>query len=94
MPKKGKFWPFYFAVSAISITFAAANLLKMIETLVISTIIVAFCVLLLSVKILLKKDGKFPSMHIHDSEAMRERGIHCVVDQDREARMKAARKEH
>jgi len=50
--------------------------------------------LLLSVKILLKKDGKFPSMHIHDSEAMRERGIHCVVDQDREARMKAARKEH
>ena len=27
-------------------------------------------------------------MHIHDSEAMRERGIHCVIDQDREQRSK------
>lgn len=90
MAKKGKFWPFYFAVSTISINFAVANLQKMIETLIISTIIIAFCVVLLSVKVLLKKNGTFPSMHIHDSEAMRQRGIHCVMDQDREARLKAS----
>lgn len=89
MPKKGKFWAFYFAVSTISITFAVANLQKMIETLVISTIIIAFCMVLLSVKVLLKKGGTFSSMHIHDSEAMRQRGIHCVMDQDREARQRA-----
>jgi hypothetical protein len=41
---------------------------------------------LLAVKMIVRKDGKFTSMHIHDSEAMKERGIHCVIDQDREAR--------
>jgi hypothetical protein len=40
------------------------------------------------VKLIFKKNGRFTSMHIHDSEAMKERGIHCVMDQDREAREK------
>lgn len=35
---------------------------------------------------LVRKNGSFTSMHIHDSEAMKEWGIHCVIDQDREAR--------
>ena len=43
---------------------------------------------LFSVKLLFRKNGRFTSQHIHDSEAMRERGIHCVIDQDREARQK------
>ncbi len=38
------------------------------------------------VKVLFRKNGTFSSQHIHDSEAMRERGIHCVIDQDREMR--------
>jgi hypothetical protein len=36
----------------------------------------------------MQKGGRFSSFHIHDSEAMKERGIHCVVDQDREEREK------
>ncbi|MBR5690092.1 MAG: hypothetical protein IKX17_06570 [Prevotella sp.] len=60
----------------------------MIETLLISVIIIAVAVALLLVKVLWKKDGRFSSQHIHDSEAMRERGIHCVIEQDREARLK------
>ena len=32
------------------------------------------------------RNGEFSSQHIHDSKAMRERGIHCVMDQDREER--------
>ena len=43
---------------------------------------------LLLIKVLIKKDGRFSSQHIHDSEAMKERGIHCVMEQDREAREK------
>lgn len=43
---------------------------------------------LLAVKVILKKGGTFASMHIHDSKAMKERGIHCVIDQDREARQR------
>lgn len=60
----------------------------MIETLLISLIIIAVAMALLLVKVLWKKDGRFSSQHIHDSEAMSERGIHCVIDQDREAREK------
>lgn len=43
---------------------------------------------LLLVKLLFRKNGEFTSQHIHDSKAMKDRGIHCVVDQDREARKK------
>lgn len=58
----------------------------MIETLLLTVLIIAIAMALLMVKVLLKKDGRFSSMHIHDSQAMQERGIHCVFDQDREAR--------
>jgi hypothetical protein len=58
----------------------------MIETLLISVLLLAVGMVLLLVKVLGRKDGKFSSQHIHDSEAMRERGIHCVIDQDREMR--------
>ena len=58
----------------------------MVETLLLSVLIIAIAVVLLSLKVLLKKGGRFSSMHIHDSKAMQERGIHCVIDQDREAR--------
>lgn len=69
-----------------------AKLAKMVETLLVSVLIIAIGVVLLSVKLLFKKQGEFSSQHIHDSKAMRERGIHCVIDQDREARAKTIRK--
>lgn len=40
----------------------------------------------LCIKLFFHKEGRFSSQHIHDSKAMRERGIHCVMDQDREQR--------
>ena len=58
----------------------------MVTTLLISGALLAVGMLLLLVKVLGRKDGTFSSQHIHDSEAMRERGIHCVMDQDREMR--------
>ena len=58
----------------------------MIETLLISTLIIAIAMLFFLVSVLFVKQGEFKSQHIHDSEAMRERGIHCVMDQDREMR--------
>lgn len=61
----------------------------MTETLLISGLLLAFGMVLLLVKVLLRKNGKFSSQHIHDSEAMKERGIHCVMDQDREMRRKS-----
>ncbi|MCR5643045.1 MAG: hypothetical protein K6G32_06895 [Prevotella sp.] len=61
----------------------------MIETLIISTLIIAISMAFLLVKVLLKSDGRFASQHIHDSKAMKERGIHCVMDQDSEMRQKS-----
>ena len=61
----------------------------MAKILLLSIIIVGIALALLSVKLILKRDGKFASMHIHDSEAMKQRGIHCVLDQDREMRGEA-----
>ncbi len=60
----------------------------MIEILLISTLIIAIAMAFFLVRVLLVKNGTFKSQHIHDSEAMRERGIHCVMDQDREMREK------
>jgi hypothetical protein len=58
----------------------------MLETLLFSMLIIAIAIALLSVKVIVKKNGKFSSQHIHDNEALRKKGIHCVIDQDREAR--------
>lgn len=58
----------------------------MIETLLLTVLIIAIAMVLLSVKVLLTKNGRFSSMHIHDSQAMKDRGIHCVIDEDREMR--------
>ena len=56
------------------------------QTLLISTLIIAIAMIFFLVRVLFTKQGEFKSQHIHDSEAMKERGIHCVMDQDREMR--------
>lgn len=61
----------------------------MTEIFLSSALIIAIALAFLCVKVLLKKNGRFASQHIHDSEAMRDLGIHCVVDQDREMRQKS-----
>ena len=58
----------------------------MIKIIIITVLIIAICIALLSVKVIFKKYGSFSSQHIHDNEALRQQGIHCVLDQDREAR--------
>jgi hypothetical protein len=61
----------------------------MTEIFLSGALIIAISVAFLCVKVIFKKNGSFASQHIHDSEAMRERGIHCVIDQDREMRRKS-----
>ncbi len=61
----------------------------MIEILLISTLIIAIGMVFFLVRVLFVKQGEFKSQHIHDSEAMKDRGIHCVMDQDKEMRRKS-----
>lgn len=49
-------------------------------------LIIAIAVLLLCVRVLFVKGGKFHSIHVLDNAYLRKKGIHCVVDQDKEAR--------
>ena len=81
----GTFWSVHFFCLLLQ-TFYTNN---MVETLIVSLVIIAAGMLLLLVKVLSRKNGTFSSQHIHDSEAMKERGIHCVMDQDREMRRKS-----
>ena len=60
----------------------------MIELMFLSLALVAVAFALLAIKLLLKRDGKFSSQHVHDNPGLRKMGIHCVMDQDREARAK------
>ncbi len=60
----------------------------MIKTLLLTLLIVAVAMVLFCVKLLFKKNGRFSSQHVHDNPALRKMGIHCVMDQDREARDK------
>ena len=59
------------------------------ELLLSTTLIIAIALAFLCVKVIFKKNGRFSSQHIHDSQAMKQRGIHCVMDQDREMRTKS-----
>ncbi|MCD8167070.1 MAG: hypothetical protein LUE93_13730 [Bacteroides sp.] len=60
----------------------------MVDTLLLTLLIVTISLLLLGVKLLFVKDGKFPDTHISHNKAMREKGIGCVQSQDRQAQRK------
>lgn len=60
----------------------------MLDTLLITLLIVAICVILLGVKVFFVKGGRFPNTHVSGSKEMRKRGIGCVQSQDREAQRK------
>ncbi|MBR6202271.1 MAG: hypothetical protein IKQ62_04630 [Bacteroidaceae bacterium] len=52
------------------------------KLIVFSAIIVGVAVLFLSVRVLLKKNGRFVRTHVSQSKAMRDRGVTCVQSQD------------
>lgn len=54
----------------------------MFETVLLSILILVVCFILLSIRILLKKDGNFVNIHIEGNKFLEEKGIHCVVEQD------------
>ncbi len=54
----------------------------MLKALLPILLIVGVSVAFLAVKILLKRNGRFPNTHIGGSAAMRKRGITCVESMD------------
>ncbi|MCD7930586.1 MAG: hypothetical protein LUH15_04055 [Tannerellaceae bacterium] len=56
----------------------------MLTTLLITLIILVVCVSLLSIKIICKKNGTFPNLHIGGNIVLAAKGISCAKTQDRE----------
>lgn len=54
----------------------------MLKTLLFTLIIVGVSLAFLSIKLLVKKNGRFPNTHVGHSAAMRKRGITCVQSMD------------
>lgn len=50
----------------------------MLTTLLFTVIILVISVVLLSIKVLLKKNGRFPNMHIEGNKGLAKRGIYCA----------------
>jgi len=65
-----------------------AKLKKMLKLLVLTLTIIGISVLFLCVKLLFKKNGRFPNTHVSGSKEMRKRGIGCVQSQDAAMRRK------
>lgn len=56
--------------------------------LLASVIIVGIVFVLMSISILLKKNGKFPNSHIGGNKEMAKRGIFCATTMDKMERKK------
>ncbi len=56
------------------------------KVILLSVVLMAFVAVLMSVRILLKKKGQFPNLHIGANKEMAKRGISCATTQDRMAR--------
>ncbi len=59
----------------------------MLKVFLFTVIILGVCMLFLCIRILLKKNGRFPNTHVSSSKAMRQRGIGCAQSQDYMARV-------
>lgn len=58
----------------------------MLDTILITLLIVAICVTLLGIKIFFTQQKEFPNTHVSGNKALRKKGIGCIQSQDREAR--------
>ncbi|MDY3090266.1 MAG: hypothetical protein SOW66_04015 [Porphyromonas sp.] len=53
--------------------------------LIFCLVALGLTMLLLSIKLIIKKDGKFPSSHVGSQQALRDQGISCHTSQHRDA---------
>ena len=54
----------------------------MLGVIVLSMIILFVCMALLCIKIIVRKNGRFPNTHIGGNPALRKKGIKCAQTQD------------
>ena len=60
----------------------------MLKILLFTIVLIAIVFALFSIRVLLKKDGKFPKSKIGGNREMSKRGIYCATTQDKIDRKK------
>lgn len=58
----------------------------MLQTIIISVIVLAIAIMLMGVRIFFTKKGTFVNTHVSGNQAMKDRGITCASSQERDAR--------
>ena len=58
----------------------------MLKILLLTLLVVAISIPLLAIKVILKKNGRFPNSHVSGNKHLRKKGIGCAQSQDRAAR--------
>lgn len=56
----------------------------MLQTIIISVILLAIAIMLMGVRVFFTKKGTFVNSHISGSQAMKDRGISCATSQERD----------
>ncbi len=59
------------------------------EVILLSIILMAVVFVLMGIRILLQKNGKFPNTHVGSNKALNEMGVYCATTQDKLARKEA-----
>lgn len=57
----------------------------MFNVILAAILILISCMVLLCMRVILKKDGRFPDTHVDSSPALRKKGIACARTQDWQA---------
>ena len=57
----------------------------MVRLFLISLLIIAVCMVLMSITILIKKNGRFPNTHVCGNKHLRRQGITSAQTQDKQA---------
>ena len=55
----------------------------MLIVIILAIILLGLALVGLGISMIIKKNGKFPEIHIGKNKAMKERGIHCANTTDR-----------
>ncbi len=60
--------------------FARRKHIQHMKILFLTIVLLSVAIVLLGVKVLFVKGGKFPSGHVKDVPGLRQRNIHCAAD--------------
>ncbi|MCT4616118.1 MAG: hypothetical protein N4A49_14750 [Marinifilaceae bacterium] len=56
------------------------------KTVLIALVLVGLCIVGMAISMIIKRNGRFPEIHIGRNKDMKDKGISCATSQDKEQR--------